>query len=103
MKPVDQAVRLAKFMPQAGHPAPGHHSRMTLHTPRAAFGRFHLLGYFVDVGVQRLQQLPRLRRIGVIDHVGIIAPSAATRASGQLWPGRAPGQGLPCDASTPGP
>jgi hypothetical protein len=69
-------------MPQAGYPPPGHHSGMTLHTPGAPFGRFHLLGYLVDVGVQRLQQLPRLRRIGVIDHVGIIASTAATRAPG---------------------
>jgi hypothetical protein len=73
-------VRFVKFMPQAGYPAPGHHSGMTLHTPGAPFGRFHLLGYLVDVGVQRLQQLPRLRRIGVIDHVGIIASTTATRA-----------------------
>ena len=40
----------------------------------------HPLGYFVDVGVQRLQQLPRLRCIGVIDHVGIIPSTAKRRA-----------------------
>jgi len=29
------------------------------------------------MGVQRLQQLPRLSCISVIDHVGIIAPTSA--------------------------
>jgi hypothetical protein len=34
--------------------------------------------------VQRLKQLPRLRGVGVIDHVGIIAPTTAARAPGPL-------------------
>jgi hypothetical protein len=34
------------------------------------------------VGVQRLQQLPRLRRVGVIDHVKIIASSPTMRSPG---------------------
>ena len=53
MKPVDQAVRFVELMTQAGHSASGNHSRVTLHTPRADLGRFHLLGDFVDVRVQR--------------------------------------------------
>jgi hypothetical protein len=73
-------VRFIKLVPKAGHPAPGNDSCMTLHSPRAAFSRFHLFGDFVDVGVQRLQQLLRLRRVGVVDHVGIIASTAAKRA-----------------------
>jgi hypothetical protein len=73
MQPVDESVRFVEFVTKAGHPAPGNHSSVTLHSPRAAFSRFHLFRDFVDVGVQRLQQLPRLRRVGFIDHVGIIA------------------------------
>ena len=80
MQPVDESVGLVELVTQAGHPAPGNDSSVTLHPPRADFGRFHLLGDFVDVGVQRLEQLPRLRRVGVVDHVGIIASTAATRA-----------------------
>jgi hypothetical protein len=37
------------------------------------------------VGVQRLQQFLRLRDVGVIDHVGIIASTAPHRAAGK-WP-----------------
>ena len=55
VKPVDQAVRFVELVTQAGHSAPGHHSCVTLHTPRAIFGRFHLFGNFVDVRVQRLK------------------------------------------------
>ena len=80
MQPVDESVRFKKFVTKAGHPAPGNHSSVTLHSPRAAFSRFHLFRDFVDVGMERLQQLPRLRRVGFIDHVGIIAPTAAQRA-----------------------
>jgi hypothetical protein len=80
VQPVDESVGLVELVTQAGHPAPGNHSSVTLHPPRAAFGRFHLPGDFVDVGLQRLEQLPRLRGVGVIDHVGIIASTAATRA-----------------------
>jgi hypothetical protein len=55
MKPVDQAVRFVQFVPQAGHPAPGDHGGVTLHTSRAVLGRFDLLGDFVDVRLQRVQ------------------------------------------------
>jgi hypothetical protein len=82
VQPVDQSMSFIEFVTETGHPAPGNHSRVTLHSPRAAFGRFHLFGDFVNVGVQRLQQLPRLRRVGVIDHVRIIAPTPTKRAPG---------------------
>ena len=52
MQPVDESVRFVEFVTKAGHPAPGNHSGVTLHSPRAAFCRFHLFGDFVDVGVQ---------------------------------------------------
>jgi hypothetical protein len=55
VKPVDQSVRFVEFVTQAGHPPPGNQSSVTLNTSRANFGGFHLLGDFVDVGVQRLQ------------------------------------------------
>ena len=80
MQSVDEPVRFVEFVTKAGHPAPGNHSSVTLHSPRAAFSRFHPFRDFVHVGVQRLQQLPRLRRVRFIDHVGIIAPTAAQRA-----------------------
>jgi hypothetical protein len=73
-------MRFVEFVTQAGHPAPGDQRSVTLHTPRTAFSGFHLLGDFIDVGVQRLQKLPRLCCVGVIDHVGIIAPTSAWRA-----------------------
>jgi hypothetical protein len=79
---VDQSMSFVESVTETGHPAPGNYSGVTLHSPRAAFGRFHLLGDFVNVGVQRLQQLPRLRRVGVIDHVQIIAPTPTKRAPG---------------------
>jgi hypothetical protein len=77
---VDQSMSFVEFVTEIGHPAPGNYSGVTLHSPRAAFGGFHLFGDFVNVGVQRLQQLPRLRRVGVIDHVRIIAPTQTRRA-----------------------
>jgi hypothetical protein len=82
VQPVDESVRLVELVTQAGHPAPGNHGSVTLHPPRADFGRFHLLGDFLDVHVQRLEQLPRLRGVGVIDHVGIFASTTAARAPG---------------------
>lgn len=83
MQAVDQPVRFVELVTKARHAASGDHGGVTLHTPGPAFGRFDLLGNFVDVNVQRLQQFSRLRRIGVIDHVGIIASTAAQRAP---WP-----------------
>ena len=77
MQPVDQSVCFVEFVTQGGNPPPCNQSGMSLHTPRAGFGGFDLPRDFVDVGVQRLQQLPRLRYVGVIDHVGIIASTAA--------------------------
>ena len=77
MQPVDESVRFVELVTEAGYPAPGHHGSVTLDAPRASFGRFHFLGDFVDLGVQRLQQLPCLRGVGVVNHVGIIAPTAA--------------------------
>jgi len=82
MQPVDQSMSFVELVTETGHPAPGNYSGVTLHSPRAAFGRFHLFGDFVNVGMQRLQQLPRLRRVGVIDHVRIIAPTPIKRAPG---------------------
>jgi hypothetical protein len=82
VQPVDESVRFVELVTKAGHPAPGNHSGVALHSPRAALGRFHFFGDFVDMGVQRLQQLPRLRRVGVIDHVGIIASSPTKRSPG---------------------
>jgi hypothetical protein len=76
-------VCFVQLVTQARHSAPGDHGGVTLHTPGPAFGGFDLFGDFVDVSVQRLQQLSRLRRIGVIDHVGIIASTAVERAP---WP-----------------
>jgi hypothetical protein len=70
-------VCFVEFVTQAGNPPPSNQSGMPLRTPRAAFGGFDLLRDFVDVGVQRLQQFLRLRDVGVIDHVGIIASTAA--------------------------
>jgi hypothetical protein len=55
VKTVDQAVRFVELLTQAGNSAPGNHSCVTLHTSRAVFGRFHLLGNFIDVRVQRLE------------------------------------------------
>ena len=80
MQPVDESVRFVELVTKAGHPAPGNHSSVTLHSPRTAFSRFHLFRDFVDVGMERLQQLPRLRRVGFIDHVGIIASTPTMRA-----------------------
>jgi hypothetical protein len=80
--PVDQSVRFIEFVTQAGHPPPGDKSSVTLNTSRPAFGGLHLLGDFVDVRVQRVQQQPRLRSVRVIDHVGIIAPTATACAPG---------------------
>jgi hypothetical protein len=82
VKPVDQAVRFVELVAQAGHSAPGNRSCVTVHTSRAAFGRFHLFGDFVDVRVQRMKQLPRLRCVGVIDHVGIIASTTGHARAG---------------------
>jgi hypothetical protein len=65
---------------QAGRSAPGNQRSVTLYTPRTAFSGLHLPGDFIDVGVQRLQKLPRLSCVGVIDHIGIIAPTSALRA-----------------------
>jgi hypothetical protein len=76
VKPVDQPVRFVEFLTQVGHSALGNHSGVTLHTSRAVFGRFHIFGDFVDMRVQRLKQLPRLRCVGIIDHVGIIASTS---------------------------
>src|SRR5262245_39501098 len=75
-------MRFVEFVTQAGHPPSGDQRSVTLHTTRTAFSGLHLLGDFIDVGLQRLQQFPRLRCVGVIDHVGIIAPTWALRA---LW------------------
>jgi len=80
VQPVDESVRFVELVTKAGHPAPGNHSGVTVHSPRAAFSRFHLLRDVVDVGVKRLQQLPRLRRVGVVNHARIIASTAAKRA-----------------------
>jgi len=66
-----------EFVAQTGDPAPGDQCSVTLHTPRTAFSGFHLLGDFVDVSVQRLQQFPGLCCVGIIDHAGIIAPTWA--------------------------
>ena len=52
MQPIDEPVCLVELMAKAGHPATGNHSGVALHPPCAAFGRFHLFGDFVDVGVQ---------------------------------------------------
>jgi hypothetical protein len=94
VQPVDESVGFVEFVTKTGHPAPGNHSGVTLHSPRTAFGRFHLLGDVVDVGVKRLQQLPRLRRVGVVNHVGIIPSTAAKRArtSDQQLPGTVHGR-----------
>ena len=78
-------MRFVEFVTKAGHPAPGNHSSVTLHSPCAAFSRFHLFRDFVDVGVQGLQQLPRLRGVGFIDHVGIIASTPTMRAPRHDW------------------
>jgi hypothetical protein len=80
MESVDEAVRFVQLVTKPGHPAPGNHRGMALNSPCAAFGRFDLLGYFVDVGVQGMQQLPRLRRVGVVDHARIIAPTQTIRS-----------------------
>jgi hypothetical protein len=55
VKPVDQSMRFVELMAQAGHPSPGNRCGVTLGTSRATFGRFHLLGDFLDVRVQRLK------------------------------------------------
>jgi hypothetical protein len=91
-------VRFVEIVTEAGHAAAGHYSGVTLRTPSPVLGGFHLLGDFIDVGVQRLQQFLRLRDVGVIDHVGIIASTAPHRAAGKrpsrdrlTWPGPATG------------
>jgi len=67
---------------------------VTLHPPRTDFGEFDLFGDIVDVGLQRLQQLPRLRRVGALDHtrhhrtIGGKALAAASAAA--TWPGHDP-------------
>jgi hypothetical protein len=48
---VDEAVRFVKLMTKPGYSAPRDHSGVALHPPCTAFGRFHLFGDFVDVGV----------------------------------------------------
>jgi hypothetical protein len=55
VKSVDQSVGFVELMAQAGGPAPGDHSSVTLHTSSAVFGGFHLFGDFVDMRVQRLK------------------------------------------------
>ena len=55
MNPVDKSVCLIEFVTQAGHPATGNQSSVTLDTSGAAFGGFDLFGDFVDVRMQRLQ------------------------------------------------
>jgi hypothetical protein len=82
MNPVDKSVCLIEFVTQAGHPAAGNQSSVTLDTSGAAFGGFDLFRDFVDVRVQRLQQLFRLCCVGVIDHVGIIAPNPIAARAG---------------------
>jgi hypothetical protein len=82
VKPVDQAVCFVELVTQAGHSAAGIHGCVTLHTSRAVFGRFHLFGDFVDMRVQRLKQLSRLRCVGVIDHAGIIASTTGHARAG---------------------
>jgi hypothetical protein len=52
MQPVDESVRFVEFVTQACDPAPGDQCRVTLHPPRAALGRFHLLRDFIDMGMQ---------------------------------------------------
>jgi hypothetical protein len=84
VKPVDEPVRFVEFVAQAGHPAAGDQRSVTLDTSGAILRGFHLLRDFVDVRVQRLQEFSRLGRVGVIDHVGIIAPTATTRAAGWI-------------------
>jgi hypothetical protein len=51
VQPVDQPVSFVEFVTETGNPAPSNDSRVTLHSPRAAFGRFDLFGDLVDVGV----------------------------------------------------
>jgi hypothetical protein len=74
-------MRFVELVAQAGDPAPGDLSSVTLHPPGARFGRFHLLRDLVDVSVQRLQQFPCLSHVGIIGHVGIIAPTITKRAA----------------------
>jgi hypothetical protein len=45
-------MRFVQFVTQARHPTPGNQGSVALDTARAGFGGFHLLGDFVDVGVQ---------------------------------------------------
>jgi hypothetical protein len=73
-------VRFVELVTQARYSTPGHHGGVPLDAPGSNLGRFHLGGDFVDVGVQRVQQLSRLRRVGVIDHVRIIPSAPAKRA-----------------------
>jgi hypothetical protein len=94
-------MSFVEFVTEIGHPAPGNYSGVTLHSPRAAFGGFHLFGDFMNVGVQRLQQLPRLRRVGVIDHVRIIAPTPTRRAP-RIRSAGAQFKRRTCAASEPG-
>lgn len=52
MQPVDQSMRFVELVTQARDPPPGNQRGVTLHAPRAAFGRLHFLGDLVDVSMQ---------------------------------------------------
>ncbi|WP_156752369.1 hypothetical protein [Mycobacterium sp. ACS1612] len=52
MNSVDQSVRFVEFVTQAGGPAPGDRSGVTLDPSAAAFRGLNFSGDFVDVGVQ---------------------------------------------------
>jgi hypothetical protein len=81
MQSIDESMRFVELAAQPGDPAPGDDSSATLHPLCAAFRRFHLLRDVVDVSVQRVQQFSRLRGVGVVAHSGIIALTAAMRAT----------------------
>ena len=84
MKPVDEPVRFIEFVPQTRHPAACDQRGVALNTSGADLRGLDLLRDLVDVRVQRLQEFSGLGRVGVIDHVGIIAPTATVRATGPI-------------------
>jgi hypothetical protein len=100
VKSVDQPVRFVEFVPQGCHPTAGDQRCVTLDPSRADFRGFHLLRDFVDVRVQRLQKFSRLGCVGVIDHVGIIAPTTTLRALGSTQQTAQQSHSMPCPGNS---
>lgn len=79
MQIVNESIRLVQPLPQRVFPP------ITLKvTPSAGsngtvLGCFEFTGYLVDLLVQQSEQHPRLRRVGIVNHLGIFSPTNTPR------------------------